>query len=719
MKLFIAEKPAVANDIIKALDGGFTRKDGYSESTNDIVTNAFGHIIESQPPENYNPAYKEWKTETLPLKLFPVQYQPKESVVKQVKIILELIKRPDVTEIVHAGDPDDEGQLLIDEILEYAGNTKPVRRVLINDNTLPAVKKALSNLKDNRDFKGLYLKALARSVADAVYGLSMTRAYTVAAKANGYQGVLSVGRVQTPVLGLIVNRTRANQSHTASFYYTMTGHFQRGTDVINASWKPGEFAPLVDKRLTDKAWANGTAAALKGKPATVEAAAVDDKKTAPPLPFNLVRLQQSMNKKHKLTAQRTLDITQQLREKYKAITYNRSDCSYLSDEQYSEAPKILEALKPLYENGNVSVDATRKSKAFDNKKVTAHTAIIPTANMPDLNVLTQDERNVYTAIANQYLVQFMSEKLYQEASVSLKCGDEFFSVRARKTTDRGFEAFMGADTEDKPDPDSDSDDGAFELVSKIRTGETLTTNSVTVNEKKTTPPPLFTEATLLAALVRVADFVTNPEIKKLLKEKDKDKKDEHGGIGTPATRAQILETLKRRNYISVEKGKLIPTDTGYALIDALPDIAVNPDMTALWAEKQVAIEKGELTVEQFINELYDELSGMVSEASVDNLKVAPKPPAGQSQRLEAKCPNCGKDIAVRPKGFFCTGCEFRIWSELSGKKLTQNQVEMLIKKGKTGEIKGFTSNKTGKKFDAAIVLQDKATGKLGFQFSKK
>ncbi|EAR4523484.1 type IA DNA topoisomerase, partial [Salmonella enterica] len=469
MKLFIAEKPAVANDIIKAIGGNFSRNDGYSESTSDIVTNAFGHIIESQPPENYDPAYKEWKTETLPLKLFPVQYQPKESAVKQVKTILELIKRPDVTEIVHAGDPDDEGQLLIDEILEYAGNTKPVKRVLINDNTLPAVKKALANLKDNRDFKGMYLKALARSVADAVYGLSMTRAYTVAAKANGYQGVLSVGRVQTPVLGLIVNRTRANQSHTASFYYTMTGHFQRGTDVMNASWKPGEFAPLVDKRLTDKAWANGTAAALKGKPAIVEAAAVDDRKTAPPLPFNLVRLQQSMNKKHKLTAQQTLDITQQLREKYKAITYNRSDCSYLSDEQYSEAPKILEALKPLYEGGNVSVDATRKSKAFDSKKVTAHTAIIPTSNVPDLNALTPDERNVYTAIANQYLVQFMAEKLYQEASVSLKCGDEFFSVRARKTTDRGFEAFLGADTEEKPDTDSDSDDGAFELASKIRT----------------------------------------------------------------------------------------------------------------------------------------------------------------------------------------------------------------------------------------------------------
>ncbi|EDM1287183.1 type IA DNA topoisomerase [Salmonella enterica subsp. enterica serovar Give] len=714
MRLFIAEKPAVANDIVKALGGNFTRHDGWSESDNAIVTHCFGHIIESQPPENYNPEYKEWKTETLPLKLFPVKYQPKESTAKQVKTILELIKRPDVAEIVHAGDPDDEGQLLVDEVLEYAGNTKPVKRVLINDNTLPAVKKALANLKDNRDFKGLYLKALARSVADAVYGFSMTRAYTIPAQAKGYKGVLSVGRVQTPVLGLIVNRTRANQSHTASVYYTMTGHFQRGTDVIAATWKPGEFAPLTEKRLTDQAWANGTAVALKGKPATVEAAAVDEKKTAPPLPFNLVRLQQYMNKKFRMTAQKTLDITQQLREKYRAITYNRSDCSYLSDEQYSEAPEILEALKPLYENDHVSVDARRKSKAFDSGKVTAHTAIIPTANVPDVNALSTDERNVYLAIAQYYLVQFMPEKSYQEASVSIKCGDEFFSVRARKTTDRGFEAFTGADTEEK----ADSDDNAFELVSKIRTGETLTTNGVTVDEKKTTPPPLFTEATLLAALVRVADFVTAPEIKKLLKEKDKDKKDEHGGIGTPATRAQILETLKKRNYISVEKGKLIPTDTGFSLIDALPDIAVNPDMTALWAEKQVAIENGELTVEQFLSELYDELSGMVSAASVDNLKVSPKSPAGQSQRLEAKCPNCGKDIAVRPKGYFCTGCEFKIWGEFSGKKITQAQAEKLIKSGKTDLIKGF-QKKSGGTYDTVLVLENKKTGKLGFPVRTK
>ncbi|MEJ8889162.1 DNA topoisomerase 3, partial [Escherichia coli] len=611
MRLFIAEKPAVANDIVKALGGNFTRHDGWFESDNAIVTNCFGHIIESQPPENYNPEYKAWKVETLPLRLYPVKYQPVESAEKQVKTIIELIRRADVTEIIHAGDPDDEGQLLVDEVLEYAGNTKPVKRVLINDNTLPAVKKALANPKNNRDFRGLYLKALARSVADAIYGLSMTRAYTIPAKTKGYKGVLSVGRVQTPVLGLIVNRTRANKNHKSSFYYTMTGHFQRGADVIRANWKPGEFAPLTDRKLLDKTWANGTATSLAGKPATVEAAATDDKKTAAPLPFNLVRLQQYMNKKFKMTAQKTLDITQQLREKYKAITYNRSDCSYLSDEQFSEAPQIIDALKSVFDQP-MDIDTTRKSKAFNSAKVTAHTAIIPTVSVPDVNALSTDERNVYLAIAQHYLVQFMPEKAYQEVSVAIQCGDESFYARARKTTDSGFEAFLGVENAEDDEAEVENDDSSFDLLCKIRTGETVTTKEVVVNEKKTTPPPLFTEATLLAALVRVADFVTDPVIKKLLKDKDRDKKDEHGGIGTPATRASILETLKKRNYITLEKGKLIPTDTGYALIDALPDIAVNPDMTALWAEKQTLIENGEMTVEQFVDELYNDLIPMIS-----------------------------------------------------------------------------------------------------------
>ncbi len=540
----------------------------------------------------------------------------------------------------------------------------------------------------------------------------MTRAYTIPAKTKGYKGVLSVGRVQTPVLGLIVNRTRANKNHKSSFYYTMTGHFQRGADVIRANWKPGEFAPLTDRKLLDKTWANGTATSLAGKPATVEAAATDDKKTAAPLPFNLVRLQQYMNKKFKMTAQKTLDITQQLREKYKAITYNRSDCSYLSDEQFSEAPQIIDALKSVFDQP-MDIDTTRKSKAFNSAKVTAHTAIIPTVSVPDVNALSTDERNVYLAIAQHYLVQFMPEKAYQEVSVAIQCGDESFYARARKTTDSGFEAFLGVENAGDDEAEVENDDSAFDLLCKIRTGETVTTKEVVVNEKKTTPPPLFTEATLLAALVRVADFVTDPVIKKLLKDKDRDKKDEHGGIGTPATRASILETLKKRNYITLEKGKLIPTDTGYALIDALPDIAVNPDMTALWAEKQTLIENGEMTIEQFVDELYNDLIPMISNANSAEIKVSPSAPSGQSQRLSSPCPSCGKQIVIRPKSYSCTGCEFKIWNEFSGKKITQAQAEKLIKSGKTDLIKGF-KKKSGGTYDAVLVLEDKKTGKLGF-----
>ncbi|EMY6977766.1 topoisomerase C-terminal repeat-containing protein, partial [Escherichia coli] len=569
-----------------------------------------------------------------------------------------------------------------------------------------------------RDFRGLYLKALARSVADAIYGLSMTRAYTIPAKTKGYKGVLSVGRVQTPVLGLIVNRTRANKNHKSSFYYTMTGHFQRGADVIRANWKPGEFAPLTDRKLLDKTWANGTATSLAGKPATVEAAATDDKKTAAPLPFNLVRLQQYMNKKFKMTAQKTLDITQQLREKYKAITYNRSDCSYLSDEQFSEAPQIIDALKSVFDQP-MDIDTTRKSKAFNSAKVTAHTAIIPTVSVPDVNALSTDERNVYLAIAQHYLVQFMPEKAYQEVSVAIQCGDESFYARARKTTDSGFEAFLGVENAGDDEAEGENDDSAFDLLCKIRTGETVTTKEVVVNEKKTTPPPLFTEATLLAALVRVADFVTDPVIKKLLKDKDRDKKDEHGGIGTPATRASILETLKKRNYITLEKGKLIPTDTGYALIDALPDIAVNPDMTALWAEKQTLIENGEMTIEQFVDELYNDLIPMISNANSAEIKVSPSAPSGQSQRLSSPCPSCGKQIVIRPKSYSCTGCEFKIWKDFCGKSLTDKQIETLITKGVTSELKGFISQKTNKEFSAKVKLVDKATGKLGFEFTQK
>lgn len=513
-----------------------------------------------------------------------------------------------------------------------------------------------------------------------------------------------------------MRRYLANQSHTSSFYYQLIGDFAVNGQTFAANWKVNENAPQDDKKhLTSKSYADALAARLRGKDADIKAAGVQEKETAPPLPFNLVKLQQTMNRQHRMTAARTLEITQQLREKYKAITYNRSDCSYLSDEQFNEAPQVLDALQGMGDFNGFALDRSRKSKAFDSGKVTAHTAIIPTANVPALNALSEHERLVYLAIAQHYLVQFMPNKRYLEASVVVEVDAETFSARATKTMDPGFSAFLkgeASDANDEAMPDS-----AFEVLQALRTGESGRCDAVTVNEKKTTPPPLFTEATLLAALVRVADFVEDARIKQLLKEKDKDKKDEHGGIGTPATRSDMLEKLKSRQFIREEKGKLIPTETGVAFFHALPESATLPDMTALWSAQQSDIEQGNKTVDEFVNALIDDLRPHVKTVSVGEIQGQVKPHSGQVERLSTPCPHCGKTIVVRPKLFACTGCDFKIWSTVAEKKLTTKQVETLISKGKTSEIKGFSSKKTGKSFSAILVLQDKTSGKVGFEFN--
>ncbi|TDN48061.1 type IA DNA topoisomerase [Scandinavium goeteborgense] len=714
MRLWIPEKPSVAVDIVKAIGGTFERHESYFESETDIVAFCVGHVMEMIPPEIVNPAYATWSLDTLPLKLYPARLQPKKEMKKLVEMLVWLIKQPKVKTIIHCGDPDDEGQLLVDEVLEYAGNTKPVKRALINDATQASVKKAISSLRDNNEkqFRGMYLKALARSVGDAIYGYSMSRAYSIIGREKGYTGLLSVGRVQTPVLGLIVRRWRDFTTHKSSFYYTLAGNFINGSDAFCTKWTVPENAPVDEEsRLNNKQWASDLAKSLAGKSAVVRSASVAEKETAAPLPFNLARLYQYMTKNHKLTSQQTLDITQKLKDG-KAITYNRSDCSYLSEEQYKKAPVLIDALKQLSEFNTLDTDSSRKSKAFNTDKLSAHTAIIPTDQVPDLSALTTNEKLVYLAIAKLYLAQFLAKKTYLEATAEIECSGQLFTISARKTTNTGFTALL-----DDADGNETDDHAAFERVSHLCTGNALTCCDVDVSEKKTKPAPLFTEDTLMNAMVRVADFVSNPRIKQILKDKDKGKNGEFGGIGTSATRAGIIETLKERNYVTVEKGKFIPTAAGIALIDALPEIATQPDLTAIWAEKQDAIEQGKMSVEQFINGLYVEITHLVKSADINISAMENAPSKTQLPRLNVACPSCGSEIILGEKACNCTGCSFRIWRTIADKKLTQKQIETLISKGKSGELKGFKSaNKPDETFSAFVVLEDKTTGATGFEF---
>ncbi|SPY37131.1 type IA DNA topoisomerase [Proteus mirabilis] len=717
MRVWIAEKPDIAKDIVKALGGKADRKDGYFDCGSDIVTWCFGHILESAEPEVYNPAYKQWNASDLPLKLFPLKLVPKESATKQVKIILDLLKQSESA--VHAGDPDDEGQLLVDEVLIYANYQKPVKRVLLNDNTDMAVKRAVNNLKDNKQFKGLYFKALARSVGDDIYGKSMTRAYTLAAQAKGYRGVLSVGRVQTPILGLICKRYLDNTQHVKGFYQVIKGEFKTSLGLFGANWKVSDNAPQDDKkRLNDESYADRLSKHLTGKSFDVVSAAVCDKKEFAPLPFNLLKLQQAMSKTKKFSAKKTLKITQDLREKHKAITYNRSDCQYLSDEQFKEAPELLNALKNgLSQFSQYPTDERQKSRAFNTDNVTAHTAIIPTINVPNLSKLTDDEKAVYLMIAERYIAQFLPPKLFKEALAILKFDLDTFSCRATEVQEKGYTAFYQSQSDDDQVENDNSDNGSdYALISKLRTGESVACEKCYYENKETTPPPLFTESSLLSALSRIADFVTDPKIKASLKAKDAGKKGEFGGIGTPATRDSFVPILINRGFITIEKQKIIPTQAGLDFYHSLPKDVTQPDLTALWAEKQQEIENGDLDIDVFVDELYTDIKRLLNEDISNSLKVDS---SSSANTFSVKCPLCQSELQENQKAIAtCKArCGFVVWREMASKKITHNQAEILIEKGKTGIIKGFKS-KAGKTFNAKLVL-DKTSGKVTFEFENK
>lgn len=720
MRVFIAEKPGLATVIAEALGNG-RRCSGFYQCGDDVVTWCIGHLLELCPAEVYNPAYKVWSAADLPLQLRPAQYQPIEKTQDQLKIVGQLIGQ--ATEIVHAGDPDDEGQLLVDEVLVYFGNNRPVKRLLINDLNATAASKALRVMRDNSEFQGLYRKALARSIGDQLYGFNMTRACTLAARSHGVKGVLSVGRVQTPILGLIVNRYLANRSHASAFYFNLAASISIGAGNAKAKLMVADNAPTDDKgRITDRAYAEALAKNCRQVAANVTQAAVVEKKESAPLPFALLDLQVYMSQAHGIDSEKTLELTQALREKHKAITYNRSDCKYLSEEQFAEAPHTLDLLSQALPDRRdifLQVNSERKSRAFNASKVTAHTGIIPTMVRIDVTQLSADERTVYMAIVDRYLAQFLPEKRYLSAEVVFAVAGNSFISRANKVTVPGWSVLIAADsTEDSEDaedePGSRDEVGSpFELLAALQIGQHGQCDDVTISQEKTKPPALYTEATLLKDLQRVAKYVIDPRIKQLLLDRDRGKTGEHGGIGTPATRAAMLAKLKERGFYTVEKKKLVPTPLGLAFISALPPIATTPDMTALWHEQQQMIEAGELTVDAFLDGLESFIAEQVRIVDLGGVQGL-----GQTEppKVNVPCPMCGKELVTTSKFVACRACTFKFFPEIASKVLTVNQIETLLTKGRTGVLKGFKS-KAGKPFEAALRLDHEA--KPEFVFNKR
>jgi DNA topoisomerase-3 len=608
MNLYIAEKPSLGRAIADVLPKPHQKGEGFIRVANgDVVTWCIGHLLEQAEPEAYDAAYKQWNIVQLPI--IPQQWQlvPKPKTRKQLSVIRKLVKEADC--LIHAGDPDREGQLLVDEVIAYlkvpADKKAAMKRCLISDLNPSAVKRALSRLRDNREFVPLSTSALARARADWLFGLNMTRAYTLQGKKAGYQGVLSVGRVQTPLLGLVVKRDREIEVFQPKPFFEVLAHLRTETgEAFSAKWHPSERCqPYQDEegRVLSRALADNVAGRITDKSGEVSELEQKERQQAAPLPYNLSALQIDAAKRFGMSAQQVLDCCQALYEKHKLITYPRSDSRYLPQEQHAQAPAVTEAVGrncPVFGSSQKALDLTRKSKAWNDKKVDAHHAIIPTLKTMDLSRLASGERQIYEQIARQYLYQFLPPYRYFETRVEVVIEGGRFGVTARQPLDQGWKILLGG----VKDEENDSPP-----LPPLKPGQVLHCERGEVVEKVTQPPKHFTDATLLAAMTGIARFVTDAEIRKVLKDTD--------GLGTEATRAGIIELLFRRGFLRRDGKEIRATATGSALIDALPAQATTPDMTAHWEAQLDAISQRQSSYQVFMTPLLERLHELIAEAA--------------------------------------------------------------------------------------------------------
>ncbi|MFT6987035.1 MAG: DNA topoisomerase-3 [Psychromonas sp.] len=618
MKLYIAEKPSLARAIADALPKPHRKADGCIHVGNgDVVSWCIGHLLTQVDPEAYDPQYKKWKFDHLPIipDKWKLKSTPRTS--KQLSILKKLIKQAD--SLVHVGDPDREGQLLVDEVIHFSGvkgdKLKNTQRCLVSDLTVNAVKRSLQQLRSNQEFVALSTSALARTRADWLYGLNLTRVYTLQAQKSGYKGVISVGRVQTPLLGLVARRDQQIEQFVSKPFYEVEASLQTQNGAVEsfiAKWKPSAAcAKYQDEegRVVVKALAENVAARITNQPALVKRFVAKDKKQISPLPYNLSSLQIDAAKRYSYTAQQVLDICQVLYERYKLITYPRSDSRYLPKNHHAQVKSVTQAiaknessLQQAVDNADLSI----KGRAWNDKKVDAHHAIIPTDIHKSLSSLDSASQNIYGLIARQYLCQFYPDYCYAECVAEIEINGGLFISKAKAKLSDGWKILF-----DKQEKDT--------FLPKLQTGQTLFCSKGEVNEKNTQPPAYFTDATLLAAMSNIARYVKDAQLKTILKETD--------GLGTEATRAGIIELLFKRQFLQ-RKGKLITaTDTGRKLIESLPEMLTLPDMTAQWEMQLNAISEKEQSYQGFVLPLQNQLKAIIEKAIADGPQALTNLPA--------------------------------------------------------------------------------------------
>ncbi|WP_257286061.1 DNA topoisomerase III [Endozoicomonas sp. SESOKO1] len=650
MRLFIAEKPSLGRAIADVLKKPLKKQEGYIESASgDVVTWCIGHLLEQEEPDAYDPAYKTWKLEHLPIVPMQWKLRPRKGGRSQLSVINKLLKRADI--IVNAGDPDREGQLLVDEVLDYlklsAQRKKDVRRLLISDLNPSAVSQALGRMRSNQEFVPLAVSALARSRADWLYGINLTRACTLLGRKVGFNGLLSIGRVQTPILGLVARRDTEIEHFQPKPYFEVFATLLTAKDeTFKAKWIPSEACQnWMDEegRVLDRRLAQNVVDRITGKQGTVKR--VEDKrgKETPPLPYSLSALQIDAARQLRMDAKAVLDGCQRLYEQ-KLITYPRSDCRYLPEEHFSQAPEVLATIRHNVFSLGKAVDQAlpeRKTSAWNDKKVGAHHAIIPTSLRTDIERLSDLDRKLYALIARQYVVQFYPDHTFRKRVVDVEIEKGLFRAGSRQTVEEGWKALIntGKSHQRSSDDKSDEDNGESAFLPELAKGDVLDCPEAELKEKMTQPPKPFNDATLLSAMTGIARFVQDKDIRKILRETD--------GLGTEATRASIIELLFKRQFLERKGRSIHASATGRALVNALPERVTTPDMTARWEASLNDIVERKGSYGAFMGGLDQELRALLMQTMNDGLPSVAGLSAPSNQPFKRK--GRGKSTGSRRK----------------------------------------------------------------------
>lgn len=614
-RLFIAEKPDMGKKIAAALNGPHKPNKGYIETGEGIVTWCVGHILESFNPDDYNPDWKKWDFSILPM--IPPQWSLKVDSKKkdQFNVIKTLMKS--CSEVINAGDPGREGQLIVDEVLYYLNNKKPVKRILLDALDKPSILNALQNLKDNKEFYNLFQAAECRGYADWIIGMNGTRAYTIIAQKNKYQGVLSVGRVQSPTLAIVVNRDEEIDNFVPHDYYIINAIFSsQGKDFIT-TWKPNTTTKpdVLDsaKRLIDLNTANSILAKIKDKPGQVIDYAETMGKSSQPLPFNLSKLQIFANAKWGMSAQEVLDTCQSLYQNHELQSYPRTDCQYFKESHHNDAPVITQNISAAFPHLATAVTGATlsiKSPAWNDKKLSDHYALMPTQKQADLSKLNPNELKIYQAVCERYLAQFYPECEFKSTTITIECEQEHFKASGRVIIKSGWKAVY---EEAEEETSNSSDEESEQKLPVLQKGSNVDYISSKKSDKKTTPPSRFTEGTLIKAMTNVDTLVSDPVHKAKLKDKK--------GIGQESTRTSIINTLFKREFL-VKKGKqIISTPTARTLIHNLPKRIIDPALTAIWEDALDKIADGKLSATEFKDKQHIWVQQIVNDAKNVTLNI--------------------------------------------------------------------------------------------------